>query len=83
MTYEELKMEHLDRHPESHYFDESTLTFFGVKEKESTVFGPVPIATDYGTKECWGLKEIQHNAPKDLIEHEAYFDVETFEVVKT
>lgn len=80
MEYFNLKVNHINHNPGSKFFSYSNLKFFGERESESRVLKR--IATVEGHK-CYVLSTYQHNAPAGCERHYSYFDVNTFELIKS
>ena len=86
MTVEKLIAEYRKHNPDGHYFDRSTLRFFGERVDEMEIIplaGGGVIVDRYGVPhEVWCLKSIAHNAPVGTGLHYTYFDKKTFEEVE-
>ena len=81
MSAYKLKAMHLDKHPESHFFDYDTLKFFGESMSTMNVLQSTTIVTDSMGVEhtCYVLSSLQRKDPRGPRRHRSYFDVETLE----
>lgn len=82
MTVQELIQGYRKHNPDGHYFDKSTLRFFGERVEEMEIMETV-IRDRHGKwRKVWCLKSIQHNAPPGQTVHYAYFDRRDFSEVE-
>lgn len=81
MDIYELKRKHLEKHPNSHYFDRDTLKFFG--ESLSTMHvlkGTVKVTDVCGENHtCYAISSLQRKYPGGPKRTHAYFDVDTID----
>lgn len=70
-------------HPTGHYFDDTTLRFFGERKSEMRVLkGTIKVTDICGDEhECYMVSSVQHKAPGGAKRHYAYFDTTTFDHV--
>ena len=83
MTVEQLRINHINHNPGSHFFDAETLRCFGERMSEMRVLqGTVNVESAGGFPHtCYVLSSLQRNAPGGPRRFYHYFDVETFEHV--
>ena len=76
MTAYKLIQQHNDLHRDSHFFDKSSLKFFGERVSDMRVLKKTAI---YDGRECYVLSSLQRNAPGGARRQRFYFDSVTFE----
>lgn len=83
ITTEELKRRHIMHHPTSHFFDSSTLRFFGERFSEMRVLKTIAKVEDYSGEvhECYILSSLQRNAPGGPRRKYHYFDVNNYSII--
>ncbi len=83
MNVYELKSKHEAKHPDSHFFDEETLKFFGETFSKMNVLKKKVDVKDYlgNVHSCYVLSALQRNHPGGPRRVCHYFDSETFDTV--
>lgn len=83
MTVYNLIVEYKNHHPNGHFFDSESLSFFGERISEMRVFEKTRTITDsLGEKhKCYVLSTYQRKAPIKPTRWHHYFDCETFEPI--
>lgn len=67
-------------HPDGHFFDPSTLRFFGEKFSTMNVIGLTEVESYRGDKHiCYVLSSLQANHPMGETYVKSYFDTKTFD----
>ena len=85
MTAYELKERHLNRYPNSHFFDRDTLKFFGETMSRMSVGKyPVLVTDACGVqRKAYCLSSLQRKAPGGPRRAYHYFDTNTYEHIIT
>jgi len=81
MTPQEFIKRYKKKHPESHFFDEDTLEFFGEQISEMKLSGPVNYIVNGEDTEVYILDTHQHNAPGGPVWKSHFFRANDFESV--
>lgn len=76
----ELADRYKTKHPNYHFFDRSTLKFFGERMSEMRVLkDPVSVVNSSGDRHtCWVLSSLQRKHPDGPTRVYHYFDTETY-----